>query len=650
LTSCTRRHGLASSAAASAESSDFMPDGAHNPHRIRNLAICAHVDHGKTTLCDKILRACEVALTATDDRVMDSNDMERERGITIMSKVTTVMHRDALINVVDSPGHGDFGAEVERVLGMVDSTVLLVDATEGPMAQTKFVLSKALALKHRPLVVINKVDRDTARPEEVESEVFDLFASLDASDDQLDFTTLYASARDGWVSHTPTGGREHGMTPLLDKIIEVVPPPKVSMKEPFAFVVTLLSRDPFLGRTATGRVCAGYAQVGDTVHVVSRDGQRRRNAKITRIMASRGLQPKEIPVAGAGDIVSLSGIEDMCVSDTIGFPPSTASTADCNNLSTPTIKPIWTPAIDPPTVAINFCVNDSPLAGKDGIVLTTQKLTDWLRSEAENNVSIHVADEKSEESLEVKGRGELQLGIVIEKLRREGYELAVSPPRVLTRLSEDGSILEPVEELTVEVDEEHSGSIIDKLSARQADFLGMKPSLGNRVRLSFLAPSRGLLGYRPIFTQDTRGTGIMNRVFAEWASPRGGLVISGRKGAVISMADGLTAGFALAALEARGTLFVGAREPVYTGMIIGESSRDMDIDVNPVKGKQLTNIRTHSKDELIRLSPPRTFTLESAISYISDDELVEVTPKTVRMRKRELDANKRIRNKKKKQQ
>jgi GTP-binding protein len=640
---------FSSSAATAVEGSDVFPEGAHDPLKIRNLAICAHVDHGKTTLCDKILRACEVALTSSDDRVMDSNDMERERGITIMSKVTTVMHRDALINVVDSPGHGDFGAEVERVLGMVDSTVLLVDATEGPMAQTKFVLSKALALHHRPLVVINKVDRDTARPQEVESEVFDLFASLDASDEQLDFTTLYASARDGWVSLTPTGGRDQGMVPLLDKVIELVPPPKVSLKEPFAFVVTLLSHDTFRGRTATGRVCAGYARVGDTVHVVSRDGQRRSNAKITRIVASRGLQSKEIPVAGAGDIVSLSGINDMSVSDTIGFPPPTASAADCNNLSTPTIKPIWTPAIDPPTVAINFTVNDSPLAGKDGVVLTTQKLTDWLRHEAENNVSIHVADKKSGESLEVKGRGELQLGIVIEKLRRENYELAVSPPRVLTKTGDDGAVLEPLEELMVEVDEEHSGSIIEKLSARQADFLGMKPTLGNRVRLSFLAPSRGLLGYRPIFTQDTRGTGIMNRIFAEWAPPRAGMVISGRKGALISMAEGLTSGFALASLEARGTLFVGAREAVYAGMIIGESSRDMDIDINPVKGKQLTNIRTHSKDEIIRLSPPRVFTLESAISYVSEDELVEVTPKTVRMRKRELDANKRIRNRKRPQ-
>lgn len=607
----------------------------------------ADVDHGKTTLVDKILRDCSVDI-AGDDRVMDSGDLERERGITIMSKVTGFLHNDTLINIVDSPGHGDLGAEVERVLSMVDSMLLVVDATEGPMAQTKFVLSKALALRHRPIVVINKVDRETARPDAVESEVFDLFASLDASDEQLDFQTVYASARDGWASLDATTGRDRGMVPLLDKIVELAPPPDVTLDDPFAMVVTLMGRDAYRGRIATGKVCAGVARTGDAVHVVSRDGVRRKNAKITQVSARRGLATEEIPVAGAGDIVSLFGVEDMGVGDTIGAPPPSASAADCNNLEVETVRPIWTPAIDPPTVSINFCVNDSPLAGKDGTVLTTQKLTDWLTNEAENNVSINVAETGSSDSLEVKGRGELQLGIVIENLRREGCELAVSPPRVLTKLSDDGKTkLEPVEELTVEVDEEHSGVIIEKLSARLADFLGMKPVPGGRVRLSFVAPSRGLLGYRPIFTQDTRGTGIMNRAFAEWAPPRGGPVASGRKGALVSMADGLTAGHALAALEARGTLFIGAREPVYSGMVIGESTRDMDIDLNPCKGKQLTNIRTHAKDEAIRLSPPRRFNLETAISYVSSDELVEVTPKAVRLRKRILDPGMRQRASKK---
>lgn len=578
---------------------------------------------------------------------MDSGDLEKERGITIMSKVTGFMHRGTLVNIVDSPGHGDLGAEVERVLSMVDSTLLVVDATEGPMAQTKFVLSKALALNHRPIVVINKVDRDTARPDEVESEVFDLFASLDATDEQLDFTTVYASARDGWASMDAVSGRDEGMVPLLDRILDLAPPPDVQATDPFAMVVTLLGRDLYKGRIATGKVCAGAARVGDIVHVVSRDGVRRKNAKITQFMARRGLASELIDVAGAGDIVSLYGVEDIGVGDTIGVPPPGITAADANNLAMQTIAPIWTPAIDPPTVSISFCVNDSPLAGKDGSVLTTQKLSDWLHGEAENNVSISV-ESGERDALEVKGRGELQLGIVIENLRREGCELAVSPPRVLTKFSDDGKIkLEPMEELTVEVDDEHSGVIIEKLSARRADFLGMKPVPGGRVRLSFVAPSRGLLGYRPIFTQDTRGTGVMSRVFAEWAKPRGGIIASGRKGALVSMADGLTAGHALAALEPRGSLFIGAREPVYTGMLIGESTRDMDLDVNPCKGKQLTNIRTHSKDEAIRLIPPRVFNLETAISYVMNDELVEVTPKFVRLRKQILEPGARQRNSKK---
>lgn len=525
---------------------------------------------------------------------------------------------------------------------MVDSAVLLVDATEGPMAQTKFVLSKALALNLKPIVVLNKIDRDTARPEAVESDLFDLFASLDASEEQLDFTTVYASAKDGWASTSPTTGRSQGMNPLLDKIVELVPPPNAPLDEPFSFVITMLSRDPFMGRIATGRVFSGVAKVGDTIHVVSRDGTRRKNSKITKIMASRGLKRQDIPIASAGDIVSLSGIQDMAVGDTIAAPPVTATAADCEDLSVPTIKPLWAPAIDPPTVSITFNVNDSPLAGKDGQVLTNQKLADWLYGEAENNVSISVEKEKSTDGLEVKGRGELQLGIIVETLRREGAELALSSPRVLTQPDGHGNLLEPIEELQIEVDDEHSGVIIEKLSARHANLIEMKPALGGRTRISFLCPSRGLLGYRPIFTQDTRGTGIMNRIFAEWApvkkTPK---TDAASKGLLISMASGLTSAHALASLEARGTLFVGPREPVYGGMIIGESSRGQDIDVNPVKGKQLTNIRTQSKDETVRLTPPRLFTLESCISYVTSSDLVEVTPKNVRMRKKILDQNKR---------
>eukprot|EP00177_Eucheuma_denticulatum_P003044 GFKZ01005480.1.p1 GENE.GFKZ01005480.1~~GFKZ01005480.1.p1 ORF type:complete len:698 (+),score=90.24 GFKZ01005480.1:139-2094(+) len=619
---------------------------ARHPSLIRNAAIIAHVDHGKSTLCDKILRDCSVAVN--EDRVMDSGDLEKERGITITSKVTTVEYGDYLVNVVDSPGHSDFGGEVERILGMVDSAVLLVDATEGPMAQTKFVLSKALALNLKPIVVLNKIDRPTARPEAVESDLFDLFASLDASDEQLDFTTIYASAKEGWSSLSPDGGRQQGMTPLLDKIVELVPPPDASLDQPFSFVITMLSRDPFLGRIATGRVCSGAACVGDTVHVVSRDGVRRRNAKITKIMASRGLKRQEIPAASAGDIVSIAGIEEMAVGDTIAFPPPSVSIADCNNLEVPTISPLWAPAIDPPTVSITFNVNDSPLSGKEGTVLTSQKLSDWLHSEAENNVSITVGEDAASDGLEVKGRGELQLGILVETLRREGAELALSPPRVLTKEDEKGNKLEPVEELHIEVDEDHSGSIIEKLSARGANMIEMKPFPGGRVRISFLCPSRGLLGYRPLFTQDTRGTGIMNRIFAEWAPARKQTQAPNvRKGVLVSMASGMTSAHALASLEARGVLFVGPREPVYTGMIIGESSRDVDIDVNPVKSKQLTNFRTQQKDEGIRLIPPRQYGLESAMSYVSTKELVEVTPKSVRMRKRVLDPSERAREAKK---
>lgn len=531
---------------------------------------------------------------------------------------------------------------------MVDGAVLLVDATEGPMAQTKFVLSKALALNLNPIVVLNKIDRPSARPEAVESDIFDLFASLDASEEQLDFTTVYASAKEGWASLDLNTGRENGMVPLLDKIIELVPPPKADLDEPFSFIITMLSRDPFLGRIATGRACSGVATIGNTVHVVSRDGVRRKNAKITKVMASRGLKREDIPMASAGDIVSIAGVEDMAVGDTIAFPPLSASAADCNNILIPTIKPLWAPAIDPPTVSITFNVNDSPLAGKEGEVLTNQKLSDWLHAEAENNVSIAVEKDPQSDGLEVKGRGELQLGILVETLRREGAELALSPPKVLTKLDENGDLVEPVEELQIEVDEGHSGAIIEKLSARHANLFEMKPAPGGRTRLSFLCPSRGLLGYRPLFTQDTRGTGIMNRIFAEWAPAKAAAPVAvTRKGVLVSMASGLTAGHALAALEARGVLFVGPREPVYTGMIIGENSRDMDIDVNPVKAKQLTNFRTQSKDEGIRLSPPRQFSLETAISYVSATELVEVTPKSVRMRKRILDPSERARKAKK---
>lgn len=529
---------------------------------------------------------------------------------------------------------------------MVDGALLLVDATEGPMAQTKFVLNKALQRGLCPIVVLNKIDRDSARPDEVESEVFDLFASLDASDEQLDFTTLYSSARDGWAIESLAETQRESLKPLLNMLVNQIPPPDAHLDTPFAFVVTMLGRDPFLGRLVTGRVFSGMARPGDLVHVVGRDGTRRSNTRITKVMVTRGLKRQEIDVACAGDIVSLAGVEDVSVGDTIGIP-GPENTIQNDDTDTATISPLWSPAIDPPTVSINFTVNDSPLAGRDGKVLTTQNLADWLHVEAENNVSITVAEAASEDGLEVKGRGELQLGILIETMRREGSELAISPPKVLTKVAEDGTILEPIEELEVEVDDEHAGAIVDKLSARQATLLELKPVPGGRTKISFTCPSRGLLGYRPIFTQDTRGSGVMNRVFAEWA-PQGPTKqpMSVRKGVLVSTATGLTSAHALASLEARGTLFVGPREEVYIGQIIGECSRDTDLDVNPVRGKQLTNIRTQAKDENVRLSPPRKFFLEQALSYVGDDEKIEVTPQFVKMRKKVLDPNKRRTKKK----
>ena len=513
------------------------------------------------------------------------------------------------------------------MLSIVDGAVLLVDATEGPMSQTKFVLGKALGLGLRPIVVINKVDRESARAEEVEGEVFELFDSLGATEEQLDFVTLFASAKDGWAG-LGIEERDKGMVPLLDTVVEKVPPPDVRMEMPFRFLVTMLSRDAYLGRIAIGRVVSGNVKINDTVHVLSRDGEVRPSAKVTRITSKRGLVETELEVASAGDIVSIAGVSDMTVGDTF-------HTADTKKGEE--IKPLHAPAIDPPTVSVIMNNNDSPLQGKDGKVLTTQALSNWLHAEAENNVSINVTSGVGQ-GIEVKGRGELQLGILIETLRREGCELAISPPKVLTKEGEDGQVLEPVEELMVEVDEDHSGAVIEKLSARGANLLDTKPCVGGRMRIRFLCPSRSLLGYRPQFVLDTKGTGLLNSAFAEWAPmSKAGNPNAGRKGAIVSMADGLTSAYALASLEAKGTLFVRPREDVYAGMVVGEHVRDGDIDVNPVRAKALTNMRTQQKDEGIRLSPPRIFGLEGAISYIGNDELIEVTPKNIRIRKRILD-------------
>lgn len=607
------------------------------------MAIIAHVDHGKTTLVDRVLRDCNVAITA--DRVMDRNELEKERGITIMSKVTSVTHGEHRINVIDTPGHADLGAEVERVLGLVDGAVLLVDATEGPMAQTKFVLTKALARGIRPLLVLNKVDRDTADPAAVEAAVFDLFASLDASDEQLDFTTLYASAKQGWTAASLDAAGSGDTRPLLDAIVSHVPPPRdADTAAPFAFLAAMLSRDPYLGRIATGRVAAGAVVPGQRVVLVAADGSKRADGRVGKILATRGLATEELPRAVAGDIVSLTGMDAIAVGDTVAVLADDAPAGS--------VPPaLYSVPIDPPTVSVVFSVNESPLSGKDGTVLTSQKLAARLALEAENNVSISVSPSAGgEEATEVHGRGELQLGILIEQLRREGLEFAVSPPRVLTKTAPKPDYpaqtvtLEPWEELSVEVDEAHTGLVLDKLSQRYATVLDTASLPGGRSRLKVLIPARGLLGFRPVFTADTRGSGVLHRSFAHWAElPADALPPSARKGVLVSMADGLTSAYSLATLEARGTLFVRPREEVYAGMIIGECSRGADIDVNPVRAKQLTNIRTHAKDEAVRLSPPRAMTLETAIGYVQTDELVEVTPTKVRLRKRILDAATRLR-------
>lgn len=549
------------------------------------------------------------------------------------------------LSVIDTPGHADLGAEVERVLGLVDGAVLLVDATEGPMAQTKFVLNKALARGIRPLLVLNKVDRDTADPAAVEAAVFDLFASLDATDEQLDFTTLYASAKQGWTAATLDAAGSGDMRPLLDAIVSHVPPPRgADTAEPFAFLAAMLSRDPYLGRIATGRVAAGCVTPGQRVVLVASDGTKRADGRVGKILATRGLATEELPRAVAGDIVSLTGMDAIAVGDTVAVLPD-------NSPAGAVPAALYSVPIDPPTVSVIFSVNESPLSGKDGTVLTSQKLASRLALEAENNVSISVSPSAGgDEATEVYGRGELQLGILIEQLRREGLEFAVSPPRVLTKSApkpgfpSETVTLEPWEELSVEVDEGHTGLVLDKLSQRYATVLDTATLPGGRSRLKVLIPARGLLGFRPVFTADTRGSGVLHRSFAHWAElPADALPPSARKGVLVSMADGMTSAYSLATLEARGTLFVRPREEVYAGMIIGECSRGSDIDVNPVRAKQLTNIRTHAKDDAVRLSPPRAMTLETAIGYVQTDELVEVTPTKVRLRKRILDAAMRLR-------
>ncbi|HVJ51444.1 MAG TPA: translational GTPase TypA [Aliidongia sp.] len=595
---------------------------------IRNIAIIAHVDHGKTTLVDALLRQSGTfrANQQVAERAMDSNDLERERGITILAKCTSVVWKDVRLNIVDTPGHADFGGEVERILSMVDGVVVLVDAAEGPMPQTKFVVGKALRQGLRPIVVINKVDRPDARVQEVHNEVFDLFAILDANDDQLDFPTLFASGRNGWASETMDGPRQD-LAPLFELIVRHVPPAVGDTEAPFSMLATTLEADPYLGRVLTGRIMSGVAKVNMPVRSLAYDGRVIEVARLTKLLSFRGLERVGIESAVAGDIIAVAGLADTTVADTIAAPEVTV--------------PIKATPIDPPTLAMTFSVNDSPLAGREGTKVTSRMIAERLFREAEGNIAIKVQETADKDALEVAGRGELQLGVLIETMRREGYEMSISRPRVLYK-TENGQRLEPIEEVQIDVDEEHSGVVVEKMSLRKAEMNDMRPSGGGKLRLTFLAPSRGLIGYQGEFMTDTRGTGLMSRLFHGYA-PYKGPIEGRRNGVLISNSEGPAVAYALWNLEDRGPMFITPGTPVYQGMIIGEHTRDNDLEVNPLKAKQLTNIRTTSKDEAVRLTTPRVMTLEQAISYIGEDELVEVTPKSIRLRKLLLDPNERKR-------
>ncbi|NNK67020.1 MAG: translational GTPase TypA [Rhodobacteraceae bacterium] len=598
---------------------------------LRNIAIIAHVDHGKTTLVDELLKQSGAFREgqAVAERAMDSNDLERERGITILAKATSVEWKGTRINIVDTPGHADFGGEVERILSMVDGVCLLVDAAEGPMPQTKFVTSKALALGLRPIVVLNKVDKPDAEPDRALDEVFDLFAALDADDDQLDFPHLYASGRSGWADEELDGPRKD-LSALFNLIVRHVPPPRqqARAKEDFSMLATTLGADPFIGRILTGRVESGTLKTGQTLQALSRIGQKIEQFRVSKILAFRGLAQQPIDEAVAGDIVTIAGMSKATVSDTL--------------CALAVETPLPAQPIDPPTISVTFGINDSPLAGRDGKKVQSRVIRDRLMKEAETNVAIRVSDTPGGEAFEVAGRGELQMGVLIENMRREGFELSISRPQVLFR-EVDGERLEPIEEVTVDVDDDYSGAVIEKITgARRGEMVEMRPAGAGKTRIVAHVPSRGLIGYHGEFLTDTRGTGVLNRVFHGWA-PFKGPIPGRRAGVLISMEDGVSVAYALFNLEDRGKMFIGAQEQIYQGMIIGEHSRDNDLEVNPLKGKKLTNVRASGTDEAVRLTTPVRHSLEEAIAYIDDDELVEVTPNAIRLRKRYLDPHERKR-------
>src|ERR1700674_1994004 len=603
---------------------------------LRNIAIIAHVDHGKTTLVDRLLQQSGSFREnqRVVERAMDSNDLERERGITILAKATSLVWKDTRINIVDTPGHADFGGEVERILNMVDGALVLVDAAEGPLPQTKFVVSKALKMGLKPIVVINKVDRADARPEEVVNEVFDLFAALDASDRQLDFPILFGSAKEGWMAASPEGPKDAGMRPLFALVLQHVAPPKVE-EGPFRLLGTILEANPYLGRIVTGRITSGSIAPNQAVKALDHDGNLVEQGRVSKVLAFRGLERVGLEEATAGDIVSLAGLPDATVAHTICAPDVT--------------EPLPAQPIDPPTLSMMFRVNDSPLAGTEGDKVTGCMIRDRLLREGEGNVALRITEFNETDAMEVAGRGELQLGILIETMRREGFELSVSRPKVLIQFDpRTGEMTEPIEEVVIDLDEEHSGVVVQKMSERKAELVEMRPSGGGRGRLVFHAPTRGLIGYQGELLTDTRGTAIMNRLFHAY-EPYKGAVQGRRNGVLISTEAGEAVAYALWNLEDRGPMMIEPGWKVYRGMIVGEHTRGNDLEVNVLKGKKLTNIRTTAKDEAVRLTPPIMMTLEKALAYIQDDELVEVTPKSIRLRKKLLDPHERKRDERRKE-
>jgi GTP-binding protein len=609
----------------------FLSRSQAAPMDIRNIAIIAHVDHGKTTLVDQLLKQSGTFKDHQQvaERAMDRNDLERERGITILAKCTSVVWKGTRLNIVDTPGHADFGGEVERILGMVDGAIVLVDAAEGVLPQTKFVVGKALARGLKPIVVVNKIDRQDARADEVHNEIFDLFASLDATDEQLDFPTLFASGRQGWAV-TSLDDERKDLSPMFDLVMNHVPMPTLDVDAPFAMNASILDYDNFLGRVLTGRIHQGRARLNMPLKVYRLDGTIVETGRLTKLMSFRGLERVPVDEAQAGDIIAIAGLTDSTIPDTICSPEVMA--------------PLPSIPVDPPTLAMTFRVNDGPLGGREGKKVTSRQIRDRLLRETEGNVAIKITESQESDAFEVAGRGELQLGVLIETMRREGFELTIGRPRVLTQLNEEtGEREEPMEDVLVDVDEPYSGVVVEKISRRKGEMQDMRPSGGGKVRLTFRMPSRGLIGYHGEFLTDTRGTGIMNRLFAGYG-PWKGKMEGRRNGSLISNNDGETTQYSLWYLQERGTLFMNPGERVYTGLIVGEHSRENDLDVNVIQEKKLTNIRAAGKDDAMLLVPPRRMSLEQAIAYIEDDELVEVTPSAVRIRKRYLDPHERKKN------